>query len=89
MTRFNSTDEVIAAAESAARDDYQRHLPVHTDPDGAQWQVDLNPYRTQGARSCWQRGFDGAKAQPRDGDLRWNFKYQRGAAAARIIKEQA
>lgn len=84
MTRFNNTDEVRAAAESAAKDDYDRHLIVHTDPDGTTWQVDLNPYTTPGARNCWQRGFDGIPALSWGLDLKWDFQYQRGAAAARI-----
>lgn len=88
MARFNSTNEVISAAESAARGDYEKHKTIHTDPDGKTWQVDLNPYCTQGARSCWQRGFDGAPAKSWEGDVRWDFQYQRGAAAARIIKEK-
>jgi hypothetical protein len=86
MTRFNNTDEVREAAEKAAADDYQRHLPVHTDENGKKWQVDLNPYCTPGARNCWQRGFDGAPPHSWERDLRWDFQYQRGAAAARIVK---
>jgi hypothetical protein len=85
--RFNTKEEVRAAAERAAREDYERHLPVHTDPDGTTWQWALNPYSTPGAINSWQRGFDGAPAHPWERDLGWDFQYQRGAAAARILKE--
>lgn len=85
MTRYSTTDEVREAAEKGAAADYAKHLPVHTDPDGQTWQWDLNPYCTQGARSCWQRGFDGAPAYSWERDLAWDFQYQRGAAAARIV----
>ena len=87
--RFNTTDEVRIAAEAAARSDYAKHKPIHTDPDGTAWQVDLNPYSTQGARGCWQRGFDGSPLKFLDTHPEWDFQYQRGAAAARIIKEAA
>lgn len=87
--RFNTTDEVRSAAEAAARIDYEKHKPIHTDPDGTKWQVDLNPYSTQGARACWQRGFDGAPLEHVDTNPEWDFQFQRGAAAARILKEQA
>lgn len=86
--RFNTVDEVREAAEKAARHDYEMHKPVHTDPDGTRWQVDLNPYCTQGARGSWQRGFDGKVLVGLAQRPGWDFQYQRGAAAARLSKEK-
>lgn len=88
MSRFNSKDEVREWADRAAAQDYERHLPVHTDPEtGAKWQWDLNPYCTPGARSYWRRGFQGDPRRPWEHDLDWDSQYQRGAAAARIVNQ--
>lgn len=77
--------EVVTMADKAAKEDYERHLPIHTDPDGTAWQIDKNPYCTQGARYDWQRGFEGKPANSWEGTLDFNFKYQRGAAMARLL----
>jgi hypothetical protein len=84
---FNTPEEVRAEAEKGAKSDYEKHAVIHTDEDGTTWQVSLNPYSTVGARSEWQRGFDGAKCRSWETALEWNFQYQRGAAAAKRILE--
>lgn len=85
MTRFNTPEEVKAAAEKAAANDLARHLPVRYDEDGTPWQVDLNPYCTAGARNDWQRGFDNAPPRLFEDNRGFNFKFQRGAAARRLL----
>jgi hypothetical protein len=84
--RFNTPQEVKAAAEKAARVDYEKHAVIHKDEDGTLWQVSLNPYTTVGARSEWQRGFDGAERRSWETALEWTFQYLRGAAAKRILE---
>jgi hypothetical protein len=80
MSRFNSIEEVRAWAAKAAASDLQRHRTKGHDP---------NPYCTPGARSDWQRGFDGA--QPRSWELAstydWHTQYQRGRAMARLMQQ--
>lgn len=86
--RFNTLEEVIAWADKAALEDYKRHVVIHTDPDGTQWQVDKNPYCTQGARSSWKRGFNNEPAHSWESNLAFDYQYQRGAAMARLIAKQ-
>lgn len=75
--RFNTVEEVANAAARAAACDWIMYLSHRSN---------LNPYCTQGARSRWQRGFIGAA--PRTWEhIVWDFQYQRGAAAARIVQE--
>jgi hypothetical protein len=83
--QFNTPEEVIDWANQATKEDYERHLPIHTDPDGTTWQVDKNPYCTSGARNDWKRGFEGKPAYSWEGTLDFNFHYQRGAAMARLL----
>lgn len=83
--RFNTPEEVVTWADKCAQADYANHLPVHTDPDGTQWQVDKNPYSTAGARNDWQRGFDGKPAHTWETTLEYDLAYQRGAAMARLL----
>tara|TARA_R110000868_G_scaffold114401_2_gene306605 strand:- start:600 stop:833 length:234 start_codon:yes stop_codon:yes gene_type:complete len=75
---MNSLDDVKAWAIKSANGDYKRHL-THD--------VSLNPYSTGSARDYWQRGFDNKPAHSWEGDLSWNLAYQRGLAAAELVKE--
>lgn len=84
--RFENPQQVKDWADKAAKSDYARHVVIHTDPDGTCWQVSLNPYCTQGARDSWQRGFDNKPARAWE-NLEFDYQYQRGAAAARIINK--
>lgn len=76
--RFSSVQKVREHAEHAALNDWVMYLSCRSD---------FNPYCTQGARSCWQRGFIGAAPYSWEGTLEWDYQYQRGAAAARLIQE--
>jgi hypothetical protein len=84
--RFNTPEEVRVEAEKGARIDYEKHAVIRKDEDGTLWQVSLNPYTTAGARSEWKRGFDGAGPRSYETSVEWNFQYQRGAAAKRILE---
>ncbi len=75
--RFISPEDVQHAAEVAANADMIKHMTFG---------VDLNPYCTNGARACWQRGFEGLSRNGWDTPLEWDFRYQRGAAAARLYE---
>lgn len=85
--RFNTPEELKAWARAAAAADYEKHLPIHTDPNGTRWQVDKNPYSTPGARHDWQRGYDNEPRHtwelPTANDF--NTMYQRGRAMAELI----
>lgn len=76
--RFASTAQVREAAEKAARTDWDMYLSFRSC---------LNPYCTPGAIASWERGFIGDAPRSYEGNLDWDFKYQRGAAANRIIQE--
>lgn len=89
MSRFNTPDEVIAWAESVAKEDIARHLLIRHDADGTPYQIDLNPYCTPGARNDWQRGFDNAPPRPWDPPRDYDTMFQRGRAVARLLKEAA
>lgn len=86
MSRFNSPEEVAAWANSAAASDFKRHSKVHTNEDGSNWQVSLNPYCTPGMRNDWQRGFDNAPPRSWEGTREYDIAFQRGAAARRIVE---
>lgn len=75
--RFNSVAEVKEWAERAAASDFKMYV---------EFLSGLNPYCTPDARNSWQRGYTGAMAMPWEPDLRWDWQYQRGAAAYRIIE---
>lgn len=83
--RFNTPEEVIVWADKAARIDYEKHTPIHTDTDGTLWQVDKNPYCTPGARNDWQRGFDNAQPTSWVGTMDYCSAYQRGKAMKRLL----
>lgn len=76
--RFASVEQVREWAEKAARADWEMYLSFRSD---------FNPYCTDDARHCWIRGFTGASPRSWEADLRWDYQYQRGAAANRIIQE--
>lgn len=75
--RFSSVQQVREAAEKAAGMDWVMYL---------NHRADFNPYCTSGARNCWARGFIGTAPYSWEGTLEWDFQYQRGAAAQRIIQ---
>ena len=80
MSRFNTPEEVKAWAMRAATGDYQKH---------EEHGMDLNPFCTPGARHDWQRGFDNDPPRPYETHNNdFNTIYQRGKAAAEIIKER-
>lgn len=85
MTRFSTPEEVLQAAEKAAADDLARHLPARHDEDGTPYQIDLNPYCTVGGRDEWDRGFHNAPPRLFEGSRDFNFQFQRGAAARRLL----
>ena len=89
MTRFASPEALKAAAEETAAEDLARHLPIRTDPQtGEQYQISLNPYSTQGARTEWQRGFDNAPPHSWETlEREWDFRFQLGRAARRLLDE--
>lgn len=89
MTRFAKPEEVVAWAERVAAEDIARHLPIRHDADGTPYQIDLNPYSTQGARNDWQRGFDNAPARPWERTQEYDTMYQRGRAVARLLGEES
>ena len=86
--RSHTAEEVIATAKKRAAEDYARHLPIHTDPDGTTWQVDKNPYCTHGARNDWQRGFDNKPAHSWEITLDFNMPYQLGKAMAELVANE-
>lgn len=76
---MTTPEEVLQdACRWAASSDIQYHKQFH---------VDLNPFSTPGARSMWQRGFDGAPARSYEGTLDLDPIYQRGRACAKLMKE--
>lgn len=85
MSQFNTPEEVLQAAEKAAANDLARHLPIRYDEDGTPYQLDLNPYCTVGGRDDWQRGFDNTPPLPFEGSREFDFRFQRGAAARRLL----
>lgn len=89
MSRFNSPEEVIAWADKCAEADLARHLPVHTGEDGTKWQVDINPYSTDGARNDWMRGLRNDPPRPWESPTRdYDTMFQRGRAVARLLEKK-
>lgn len=80
MSQPQTPDEVIAWAREMARGDIERHRKLGHD---------LNVYSTPGARNDWQRGFDNAPPRPWERTQEYDLMYQRGRAAARLLKEAA
>lgn len=74
--RFSSIQEVKDWASLAAMHCIRAHR---------EHGHDLNPYSTQGARTRWQRGFDGDTPRPYEGTLDWDTQYQQGAATKRLL----
>lgn len=85
MSQFSTPEEVLKAAEAAAANDLARHLPIRYDEDGTPYQIDLNPYCTVGGRDDWQRGFDNTPPRLFEGSREFDFRFQRGAAARRLL----
>lgn len=86
---FATPNDVLVWAEEEARGDIERNRKIRYDRDGTPYQIDLNPYSTQGARNDWQRGFD--NAPPRSWELPtrpWDLRFQRGRAVARLLEEE-
>lgn len=77
--RFNSPEECKAEADKAAPAFIQRNK---------EHGHDLNPYCTQGARSDWQRGYDGDLPRSYEIIFDYNIKYQLGAATRKLIDSQ-
>lgn len=77
--RFNTSAEVLAWADKAAREDIRRHV---------EYNVALNPFCTDGARADWERGFNALG--PRTFELTQDFDtiYQRGRAVGRILEAE-
>lgn len=75
--RFSTPEQVKEYAVRAAAGDYQRHIDFNTD---------LNPFCTDGARDDWQRGFDNAGPRSYESSVDYDTIYQRGRAAAELIK---
>ena len=75
--RFNSPDEVKAAAEKWAADLYRRHVEKGHD---------LNPYCTPDARGEFDRAFSDAPRRSWDTAPEWDYRYQVGRAVARIVQ---
>lgn len=76
MTRFNTPEEVRAWAKQAAKHDYERHI---------EHGIDMNPFCTDGARSEWQRGFDGSPIYSWEGNMDFATIFQRGKAMGEIV----
>lgn len=85
--KLHTPKEVEIWAESLARQDIEKHKVLrNTHQDQKPWQVDLNPYSTDCARSAWQRGFEG---KPSAWDGPFALGYQRGKAVAKLLSEEA
>lgn len=69
----------MATPAELAAEDYAKHKE-----NG----VSLNPFSTVGARSEWQRGFDGVPLRSWEGSPEFSPIYQRGAAAAALLKSK-
>jgi hypothetical protein len=79
MSRFNTPEEVKAAAEKWAAELYALHIEKNHD---------LNPYCTQGARAEFDRAYIDAPRYSWDLKPEWDFRYQVGRAVARIVQNQ-
>lgn len=79
MSRFNSPEEVQAAAQKfAANIVMLHHAHGH----------DLNPYATPGARADFDRAYINAPYPSGTLDPAWDFRYQTGRAVALLIENQ-
>ena len=78
--RFNSPEEVKAAADKFAADLYRRHV---------EFGHDLNPYCTPGARGEFDRAFSNLPRRSWDLDTSWDYRYQVGRAVAELVKAEA
>lgn len=78
--RFNSTQEVLDAAEKWAAQLYALHIEKNHD---------LNPYCTPGARAEFDAAFADAPRRSWDLDPAWDYRYQVGRAVARLVKNNA
>ena len=74
--RFNSPEEVRAAAEKWAAELYRRHLEKGHD---------LNPYCTPGARAEFDRAFSDLPRRSWELDPAWDYRWQVGQAVARLV----
>ena len=72
-----SPSEVLAYAEKEAAEDVRCHV---------QYNTDLNPFSTAGARYYWQQGFEGCDPPASGPGVSLCRIYQRGAAAARLVQ---
>ncbi len=77
--RLNTPEEVLDWARKAAASDLEKQIKHG---------VDLNPYCTQDARNCWQRGFDNKGPRSYDPGVEFDYQYQRGRAAAILVEAQ-
>lgn len=78
--RFNTPEEVKAAAEKHAVELYERHI---------KFGVDLNPYSTEGARDEFDRAFNGHARYGFEGDGNFDYRWQVGCALARLVASKA
>ena len=79
MSRFNSPEEVQAAAQKFAANLVRlHHAHGH----------DLNPYCTPGGRAEFDRAYSNAPYRSWDLDPAWDFRYQTGRAVALLIENQ-
>jgi hypothetical protein len=79
MSRFNSPEEVQAAAQKFAANIVRlHHAHGH----------DLNPYCTQGARSDFDRAYENKSRYSWEIDPAWDYRYQTGRAVALLIENQ-
>jgi hypothetical protein len=75
--RFNSPEEVKAAAEKWAAELYRLHIEKGHD---------LNPYATPGGRADFDRAFSDAPRYSWETLPEWDYRYQVGQAVARLVK---
>lgn len=79
--RFNTPEEVLAWADKVAREDIRRHV---------EYNIELNPFCTQGAREEWSRGYQNLGPRSYDWPRTMDFDtiYQRGRAVGRLQVEE-
>lgn len=77
--RFSTPEQVKEYAVRAATWDYQNHINFN---------LDLNPFCTDGARDDWQRGFNNAGPRSYESSVDYDTIYQRGRAAAEIVAKE-
>jgi hypothetical protein len=79
MSSYWTPESLKVYAKECAAADYEYHIKNN---------VDLNPFSTDGARDDWQRGFDDLGPRSYETSVDFNVYYQRGRAAAEILKEK-